>query len=234
MADINAVAQQFTGFYYQTFDTNRSDLAPLYVRSSFVRDSTSHLPLICFPARLIYAHFRGDTESRRAGHHREADGEHSMPSLKSPIAPTDLTPTLLAVQSLPFQKVQHKVTTLDAQPSSPTVASLIVNVTGLLVVSSTEHIIKPLLDVTSSSSHRPPGRRQFQPTAVLPGVPSYPGWWELLRVRSASSHHRRKLIESIIFRLCHPLIFLRCAASTTYSVSIMALDCVDRKMMSRM
>ncbi|KAH9978498.1 hypothetical protein BJV74DRAFT_946916 [Russula compacta] len=36
--------------------------------------------------------------------------------------------------SLPFQKVQHKVTTLDAQPSSPNIASLIVSVTGLLVV----------------------------------------------------------------------------------------------------
>ncbi len=42
---------------------------------------------------------------------------------------------ILVMQSLPFQKVQHKVTTLDAQPSSPSVASLIVNVTGLLVVS---------------------------------------------------------------------------------------------------
>lgn len=41
---------------------------------------------------------------------------------------------LTAVQSLPFEKVEHKVTTLDAQPSSQTVASLIVNVTGLLVV----------------------------------------------------------------------------------------------------
>ncbi|KAG6898249.1 Nuclear transport factor 2 [Termitomyces sp. T32_za158] len=36
--------------------------------------------------------------------------------------------------SLPFSKVQHKVTTLDAQPSSPSVSSLIVSVTGLLVV----------------------------------------------------------------------------------------------------
>ncbi|KAJ7084280.1 hypothetical protein B0H15DRAFT_848496 [Mycena belliarum] len=36
--------------------------------------------------------------------------------------------------SLPFQKVQHKVTTKDAQPSSPSVASLLVSVTGLLVV----------------------------------------------------------------------------------------------------
>jgi len=37
-------------------------------------------------------------------------------------------------QGLPFAKVQHKITTLDAQPSSPTVASLLVSVTGLLVV----------------------------------------------------------------------------------------------------
>jgi len=36
--------------------------------------------------------------------------------------------------TLPFEKVQHKITTLDAQPSSPTVASLIVSVTGLLLV----------------------------------------------------------------------------------------------------
>jgi hypothetical protein len=50
-----------------------------------------------------------------------------------------LTPILIssfAAQSLPFQKVLHKVTTRDAQPSSPSVASLIVNVTGLLVVST--------------------------------------------------------------------------------------------------
>ncbi|KAJ7178652.1 hypothetical protein C8R43DRAFT_974122 [Mycena crocata] len=36
--------------------------------------------------------------------------------------------------TLPFQKVQHKVTTKDAQPSSGTVASLLVSVTGMLVV----------------------------------------------------------------------------------------------------
>jgi hypothetical protein len=37
-------------------------------------------------------------------------------------------------QNLPFQSVVHKVTTLDAQPSSSALASLIVSVTGLLVV----------------------------------------------------------------------------------------------------
>ncbi|ESK94268.1 nuclear transport factor 2 [Moniliophthora roreri MCA 2997] len=36
--------------------------------------------------------------------------------------------------TLPFEKVQHKVLTRDAQPSSPSVASLICSVTGLLIV----------------------------------------------------------------------------------------------------
>ncbi|KAF7731630.1 Nuclear transport factor 2 [Apophysomyces ossiformis] len=36
--------------------------------------------------------------------------------------------------SLPFGKVVHKVTTMDAQPSNPSVASILVTVTGALVV----------------------------------------------------------------------------------------------------
>lgn len=38
------------------------------------------------------------------------------------------------LKSLPFQKVQHKVVTIDAQPSSHQVASFIVLVTGQLLV----------------------------------------------------------------------------------------------------
>jgi len=90
MADINAVAQQFTDFYYQTFDSDRSNLAPLY------RD-TSMLTFEGTPTQGV-------------------------------------TAIIEKLTSLPFQKVQHKVTTRDTQPSSPSVASLIVNVTGLLVV----------------------------------------------------------------------------------------------------
>jgi len=90
MADINAVAQQFTNFYYQTFDSDRSNLGPLYRDTSMLT-------------------FEG-----------------------SPIQ--GVSAIIQKLTSLPFQKVQHKVTTLDAQPSSPSVASLIVNVTGLLVV----------------------------------------------------------------------------------------------------
>lgn len=32
MADINEIAKQFTAFYYATFDSNRQELAGLYVR----------------------------------------------------------------------------------------------------------------------------------------------------------------------------------------------------------
>lgn len=31
MADINQIATAFTQFYYETFDRNRQELAPLYV-----------------------------------------------------------------------------------------------------------------------------------------------------------------------------------------------------------
>ncbi|RDX52747.1 nuclear transport factor 2 [Polyporus arcularius HHB13444] len=90
MADINAIAKQFTDFYYSTFDANRAGLQSLY------RD-------------------------------------HSMLSWEgTPIQGANAISEKLT--TLPFEKVQHKVTTLDAQPSSPTVASLIVSVTGLLVV----------------------------------------------------------------------------------------------------
>lgn len=46
MADISAIAKQFTDFYYQTFDSNRANLKPLYVRSlealSFFLTQTIH------------------------------------------------------------------------------------------------------------------------------------------------------------------------------------------------
>lgn len=46
-------------------------------------------------------------------------------------------PTLFAVlQGLPFQKIQHRVSTMDAQPASTTEAAMVVLVTGQLLVSS--------------------------------------------------------------------------------------------------
>ncbi|KZT70201.1 nuclear transport factor 2 [Daedalea quercina L-15889] len=108
MTDINAVAKQFTDFYYTTFDTNRASLQGLY------------------PAFLINA---SSTSVQRA---------HSMLTFEGSqiLGVTDITEKLT---SLPFQKVQHKVTTLDAQPSDPTMSNMIVSVTGLLLVDDNEN-----------------------------------------------------------------------------------------------
>ncbi|KAI0263710.1 nuclear transport factor 2 [Gloeopeniophorella convolvens] len=95
MADINAIAKQFTDFYYTTFDSDRAQLAPLY------RD-------------------------------------HSMLTFEG--TPFQGAAAIVEkLTTLPFQRVQHKVTTFDAQPSSQTVASLIVSVTGLLLVDDGEN-----------------------------------------------------------------------------------------------
>jgi hypothetical protein len=66
MADINAVAEQFTGFYYLTFDSNRANLAPLYVRRRRCLHLRvgRHLALICFLAQFIYAHLGGEPDPR--------------------------------------------------------------------------------------------------------------------------------------------------------------------------
>ncbi|EMD34408.1 hypothetical protein CERSUDRAFT_86529 [Gelatoporia subvermispora B] len=94
MADINAVATQFTDFYYTSFDRDRSSLEPLYRPESMLT-------------------FEG----------------------------TQLLGTaniLEKLKSLPFQNVQHKVTTLDAQPSTNP-GAIIVSVTGLLLVDGGEN-----------------------------------------------------------------------------------------------
>ncbi|KAF8177645.1 nuclear transport factor 2 [Pholiota molesta] len=95
MADINAVAKQFTDFYYTTFANNRPGLKALY------RDHS----MLTFEGNPI-------------------QGAVSIAE---------------KLEGLPFQKVQHKVTTLDAQPSSPSIASLLVSVTGLLLVDDSEN-----------------------------------------------------------------------------------------------
>ncbi|KAF9228741.1 nuclear transport factor 2 [Gyrodon lividus] len=90
MADIVAVAKQFTDYYYSTFDSDRSNLGALYRASSMLT-------------------FEG----------QPFQGSNNI---------------LEKLVALPFTQVQHKVTTIDAQPSSPTSASIIVSVTGLLLV----------------------------------------------------------------------------------------------------
>jgi len=90
MADLNSIAKQFTDYYYNTFDSNRANLAPLYRPTSMLT-------------------FEG-----------------------SPIQGSNAI--IEKLTNLPFAKVVHKVTTFDAQPSSPSSASLLVLVTGLLLV----------------------------------------------------------------------------------------------------
>ncbi|TGZ81414.1 nuclear transport factor 2 [Ascodesmis nigricans] len=43
MTDFHAVAQQFTDYYYATFDGNRSALAPLYAEESMLTFETNQI-----------------------------------------------------------------------------------------------------------------------------------------------------------------------------------------------
>ncbi|KAG6829855.1 hypothetical protein H0H92_003298 [Tricholoma furcatifolium] len=97
MGDINAIAKQFTDFYYQTFDSKNPD-SP---------QSISTISALYRPHSML-----------------TWEGTQILGS-------EAITEKLV---NLPFQKVEHKITTFDAQPSSPSVASIIVSVTGLLVV----------------------------------------------------------------------------------------------------
>ncbi|KAL8708003.1 MAG: hypothetical protein Q9225_007669 [Loekoesia sp. 1 TL-2023] len=93
MGDFQSVAQQFTQFYYSTFDENRSNLAALY------RDQS----MLTFESNAVQG-TSGIVEK---------------------------------LGSLPFQKIKHQVTTLDAQPSNEQ-GGIIVMVTGVLLVDEEE------------------------------------------------------------------------------------------------
>ncbi|CAA92380.3 Nuclear transport factor Nxt2 [Schizosaccharomyces pombe] len=89
MADYNALATQFTQFYYQTFDSDRSQLSSLYREESMLS-------------------FEG----------AQLQGTKAI---------------VEKLVSLPFQRVQHRISTLDAQPTGTT-GSVIVMVTGELLL----------------------------------------------------------------------------------------------------
>ncbi|KAL5002332.1 nuclear transport factor 2 [Aspergillus recurvatus] len=89
MADFQNIAQQFVTFYYQTFDSNRAGLAPLYRDQSMLTFETTAIQGVA-----------GIIEK---------------------------------LTTLPFQKVQHQVSTLDAQPSGEH-GGILVLVTGALLV----------------------------------------------------------------------------------------------------
>ncbi|KAG4406750.1 hypothetical protein JTP64_004134 [Candida tropicalis] len=87
--DFNAVATEFTTFYYNQFDSDRSQLGNLYRNESMLTFETSQLQ----GARDIVE----------------------------------------KLTSLPFQKVAHRISTLDAQPASPN-GDILVMVTGELLI----------------------------------------------------------------------------------------------------
>ncbi|CAF9919575.1 MAG: Nuclear transport factor 2 [Heterodermia speciosa] len=89
MADFRTVAEQFTTFYYNTFDADRKGLAALY------RDGS----MLTFETAAI----RGVSD------------------------------IIKQLTTLPFEKVVHKVNTLDAQPSNEQ-GGILVMVTGALLV----------------------------------------------------------------------------------------------------
>ncbi|KAI8805147.1 nuclear transport factor 2 [Cladochytrium replicatum] len=97
--DPNAVATEFTKYYYGLFDTDRKQLQPLYRDFSMLT-------------------FEGASILGTAG-------------------------ILEKLVSLPFERVQHKIDTLDVQPSNPQVPNaLLVFVTGQLLVDQEANPLK--------------------------------------------------------------------------------------------
>ncbi|GMM43228.1 hypothetical protein FOG51_01691 [Hanseniaspora uvarum] len=87
--DFSTLAQQFTEFYYNQFDQDRSQLGNLYRNESMLTFETS-----------------------------QVQGVASI---------------VEKLTSLPFQKVTHRITTLDAQPCSPQ-GDVLVMITGELLI----------------------------------------------------------------------------------------------------
>ncbi|ORY61947.1 nuclear transport factor 2 [Leucosporidium creatinivorum] len=97
MADINAIAKQFTDFYYNTFDSDRTQLAGLYRPQSMLTFEQDQIQ----GAEAIVGKLAG----------------------------------------LPFQKIQHRVSTMDAQPASATEAAMVVLVTGQLLTGEEQNAL---------------------------------------------------------------------------------------------
>ncbi|SCV05993.1 LANO_0H19746g1_1 [Lachancea nothofagi CBS 11611] len=87
--DFNTLAQQFTEFYYNQFDTDRTQLGNLYREQSMLTFETTQLQ-----------------------------------------GAKDIVEKLV---SLPFSKVGHRISTLDAQPASAN-GDVLVMITGDLLI----------------------------------------------------------------------------------------------------
>lgn len=71
-------ADQFTQFYYNTFDQDRKNLAALYVRVPPRISRLRFTDLVPEIARQIYAHVRNSSDTRLSCYYRKARGmEHA-------------------------------------------------------------------------------------------------------------------------------------------------------------
>ncbi|RDW86381.1 nuclear transport factor 2 family protein [Aspergillus mulundensis] len=107
------MAEQFVTFYYQTFDGNRAGLAPLYRDHSMLTFETSAVQGVAGIIEKLTVSTSGTSRMVIEFLLRSA--------------------ALVSAGGLPFQKVQHKVATLDAQPSGEH-GGILVLVTGALLV----------------------------------------------------------------------------------------------------
>lgn len=123
------LAEQFVEFYYKTFDTDRQQLASLYVSSQYFKflrtwralTQTGSAINLCWRLRTnqrkaLLPSFRSCRSVIRHSFRRKA--QLSWPQI---------------AQELPFQKVAHRVDSLDAQPAAEN-GSVVVLVTGALLV----------------------------------------------------------------------------------------------------
>lgn len=78
MADINAIARQFTDFYYSTFDSNRAGLQSLYVILISWMFYSHHSTKFYPTARHLYAVVGGLTHSRFHRHISKTSGKNSI------------------------------------------------------------------------------------------------------------------------------------------------------------
>lgn len=129
IATLTRPTEQFTQFYYKTFDENRSALGALYVWNTFStrklsqsltsRDVQKEQSMLTFEnsptqgtaaiaEKLVVCTTRRHSASRNLLRH-------------------------IRIQNLPFSKVQHEVASLDAQPSSES-GGILVLVSGRLLV----------------------------------------------------------------------------------------------------
>ncbi|KAL8680678.1 MAG: hypothetical protein Q9186_003163 [Xanthomendoza sp. 1 TL-2023] len=116
------MAEQFTQYYYSTFDENRSNLAALYTPRKDAKAPTLSNSRTRSKRKLMNLVYNQRDQSMLTFESASVQGTSGI---------------VQKLVDLPFQKVQHQISTLDAQPSSAE-GGIIVMVTGALKVDDEE------------------------------------------------------------------------------------------------